>query len=186
MNSRNNIIFVGGIHGVGKTTLCENVSNELSIEHLSSSNLISKLDFERINKDKRVWDIKDNQNILLEAIKLFLEEDKDYLLDGHFCLIDSDNYIREIPETVFEALGILAIIILTNNENIILERLKLRDDNDYSLEFIQVFQEKEIAYGKYVANKIKVPIKVIDISKEEVDIASSIKELLYDWNNKPK
>ena len=31
--------------------------------------------------------LKRNQNILIDAIEKFLEHDKLYLLDGHFCLI---------------------------------------------------------------------------------------------------
>lgn len=111
MEIKKNIIFVGGIHGVGKTTICNNLSNELSIEHYSSSNLISMLDSERIKQDKRVEDIQDNQNMLLEAIKYFLDKDTFYLLDGHFCLINSDNIIQKVPVKVFELLGIKGIIL---------------------------------------------------------------------------
>lgn len=180
MKVKNNIIFVGGIHGVGKTTLCKKLSRQLSIEHFSSSDLISMLDTQRIRQDKRVDDIQDNQNILLEAVEYFLDKNKVYFLDGHFCLIDSDNSIREIPVKVFELLGIKGIIIISDNENEILERLRARDNRDYSLEFIRKFQEKEIYYASHVAKLIKVPLRIIDISNEESDIISSVKELIYD------
>ena len=35
-----NIIFIGGIHGVGKGTLCEKVCNDLNIRHLSASEVL--------------------------------------------------------------------------------------------------------------------------------------------------
>ena len=175
MKTKKNIIFVGGIHGVGKTTLCKKISKELSIDHFSSSDLISML---RVKQDKKVDNIRDNQNMLLESVKCFLDNDKVYLLDGHFSLIDSDNFIQEIPIEVFELLGIRGIIILFDYEEKILERLKGRDNRDYSLQFIRNFQEKEISYAKQVAEKIKVPIRIIDISKEESDITFSVKKLL--------
>jgi adenylate kinase len=178
MKTKKNIIFVGGIHGVGKTTLCKKISKELSIDHFSSSDLISMLDLRRVKQDKKVDNIRDNQNMLLESVKCFLDNDKVYLLDGHFSLIDSDNFIQEIPIEVFELLGIRGIIILFDYEEKILERLKGRDNRDYSLQFIRNFQEKEISYAKQVAEKIKVPIRIIDISKEESDITFSVKKLL--------
>ena len=63
------IIFVGGIHGVGKTTLCRKISEKLLLKHFSASDLISNLKSENIAKDKKVSDVNENQNILLESIK---------------------------------------------------------------------------------------------------------------------
>jgi 2-phosphoglycerate kinase len=34
------MIFVGGIHGVGKTLFCRNVTQHLDIEHVTASSLI--------------------------------------------------------------------------------------------------------------------------------------------------
>ena len=36
------IIFVSGVHGVGKTTLCKKIASRYKIEHFSASNLIAK------------------------------------------------------------------------------------------------------------------------------------------------
>lgn len=178
MKDKKNIIFVGGIHGVGKTTFCNNLSKELSLEHFSSSTLISMLDSQRIKQNKRVDDIKNNQSILLEAVNYFLNSDRVYLLDGHFCLIDGNSCIQKIPISVFELLGIKGIILLFDCEEKILKKFKKRDARDYSLEFIKKFQEEEMLYAKYVAKKIKVPLRVINISKKEEDKISIVRELL--------
>ena len=167
MECKRDIIFVGGIHGVGKTTFCKKIAKNSKLEHFSSSELISMLDYQRIKKDKKVIDIKDNQNILLDAVEYFLDKDKSYLLDGHFCLIDKDNNIKEIPASVYQSLGVKEIIVLSDYESKILERLKARDDRDYSLEFLHKFQEKEISSAKCVAKKIKVPIKVVNLSADD-------------------
>lgn len=37
-----NIIFIAGIHGVGKSTLCKKLSSRYNIEHYSASELIKK------------------------------------------------------------------------------------------------------------------------------------------------
>ena len=51
MECKWNIIFVGGIHGVGKTTFCKNIVKKSELEHFSSSELISMLDYKRMKKD---------------------------------------------------------------------------------------------------------------------------------------
>lgn len=178
MSNKRNMIFVGGIHGVGKTTLCKKMSTELLIEHFSSSELISMFDSRRIKDEKVADDIKDNQNVLLNAVQQFLYKDRNYLIDGHFCLISSDYSIKEIPLNTYESLGIKGIILLYNDEEVILKRLKDRDHKNYSLEFIQYFQQKELSHGNYVADKIKVPIKVVNLSKGEEDIKFFIRGLL--------
>lgn len=168
----NNIIFVGGIHGVGKTTFCQEISRNLSIEHFSSSQLISLFKPEAVRKEKDVHCIESNQDILLKAINNFLCKDKVYLLDGHFCLIDGKQHISEILIETFQLLAIKHIVILTANEEKILERLKIRDNVEYSLDFIRHFQQSEVNYGKYVSEKIKVPIKIIDNTSKDINIFS--------------
>jgi len=46
-----NIVFVGGIHGVGKSTICQHICRELNMEYLSASEL-SK--WEEINDDAKI------------------------------------------------------------------------------------------------------------------------------------
>ncbi|HZJ76222.1 MAG TPA: ATP-binding protein [Oscillospiraceae bacterium] len=175
---KNNIIFVGGIHGVGKTILCKRISTQLLIEHYSCSELISMLDAKKIGNDKIVHDVNNNQNVLLNAAQRLLDDENIYLLDGHFCLINNDYLIKRIPINIYESLRIKGIILLTCDEKIILDRLKRRDGKDYSLEFIQLFQQKEIEYGKYVADKIKVPIKMIDLTRGKVETELIVRDLL--------
>ena len=59
-----NIIFIGGIHGVGKGTLCEKVCNELNLQHLSASEVLK---WEEISEkeNKLVNDFTLTQNRLI-------------------------------------------------------------------------------------------------------------------------
>jgi len=53
-----NIIFIGGIHGVGKGTLCEKVCNDLNLLHLSASEVLK-------------WEeISEKENKLVEGFNL--------------------------------------------------------------------------------------------------------------------
>ena len=50
----NNMIFVGGIHGVGKTSFCKKISKAYSLEFYSASALISEIKKEQFSKNKMV------------------------------------------------------------------------------------------------------------------------------------
>ncbi|MBY6825656.1 ATP-binding protein, partial [Clostridium botulinum] len=147
----NNIIFVGGIHGVGKTTLCNHMSKKIKLENYSSSDLIKNLNSKRIRTDKKVDDIDKNQNVLIRAVREYLlDSKKDYILDGHFCLINNENDIEEIPIETFRKLNLKVIIVITDNPKNIMKKLQFRDDKKYSLDFIDFFQKKEVEYAKFV------------------------------------
>ena len=65
---KNDIIFIGGIHGVGKGTLCERIESELGIVHLSASEVLKWKDFNVDSSDKRVADIDATQDRLLKNL----------------------------------------------------------------------------------------------------------------------
>ena len=64
----NGVIFVAGVYGVGKSTLCEKLSKELSIPFYSASDLISKVNGESYGTNKVVKDKSQNQDILADVI----------------------------------------------------------------------------------------------------------------------
>lgn len=78
------VIFVSGVYGVGKTTICNLLSNELSIPSFSSSELISKHNGEEYGVNKFVEDKDKNQLILIKAVNEILEAKPKFLLNGHF------------------------------------------------------------------------------------------------------
>lgn len=173
-----NIIFIAGIHGVGKTTLCEKIADYFRIPHYSASQLIARSDNEKVNRDKRVEDVENNQNILLNALKRYTDCDKLMLLDGHFCLINKELQLREVPLETFKTLGIAQIVVLTNDPQVILNRLQDRDKNSmYSLEFITMFQEREISWAKYVGKQCNIEVSVVDLRSND-NCTEHIKELI--------
>ena len=82
------LIFISGIHGAGKTFFTEKVKERCEITTYTASKLIA--DFKKcvFDSNKRVDNIFDNQQILLAALKEMSTTDKEFLLDGHFCLLD--------------------------------------------------------------------------------------------------
>lgn len=160
------VIFIGGVHGVGKTTICNNISNGFGIKHYSSSSLITRIKSDKVNINKKVGNIEGNQNILLEAINEYVDEQGINLLDGHFCLIDENGLIKNIPLETFSSISILEIIVLVDNPENIVERLKNRDSNVYTLDFIKYFQDQEIKYAKLVSKKLNIRLNIIDMNEK--------------------
>ncbi|MDO9566554.1 MAG: AAA family ATPase [Candidatus Desulfaltia sp.] len=95
------MIFISGVHGVGKSYFCEEVKRRLGLNAYSASMLISELKKERFEKNKLIRDIDDNQDYLLSAIKRIRGSEKFYLLDGHFCLLNAQGQVQRIHLQTF-------------------------------------------------------------------------------------
>lgn len=151
------IIFIGGIHGVGKSTFCQSLASKIKAKHLSASELIVMAKNEESSSSKRVKNINKNQNILIHAMNEYLNDDVLYLLDGHFCLINETGEISKVPEQTYRSISPMAIILLHDDPNRIHTRLNDRDNKHYNLEFIRDFQNQELTYSKQVADKLNIP-----------------------------
>ena len=144
INSRR-IIFVAGIHGVGKTTLCNELSSQFGIEHFSASSLIAKEKEEKYLHDKRVENVGENQDHLLVAINKSFDSADWYLLDGHFCLLNRNNKITRIPYSTYEGISPMAVLVLFDEPFEIYSRLSSRDNAKYEIALLKSLQEEEIA-----------------------------------------
>lgn len=58
-------------------------------------------------------------------------EIKNYILDGHFTLLDGKEAIRPIPISTFKAIKPDKLIVITESPAIIMDRLELRDRKKY-------------------------------------------------------
>lgn len=155
-NMLHKIIFVGGVHGVGKTTLCKSLSLGFHIEHHSASGLISKL--KQVHFTSKLTDnIEGNQDALIVAVGEFLNYDKYYLIDGHFCLINQDGNVIKIPLSIYTEMAPKAIILLQDNPEDIHRRLIKRDKEKFNVNFLRTFQEAEISYSETIAADLAIP-----------------------------
>ncbi len=162
MSKSKKIIFVGGIHGVGKGTFIEAVTARCqSVEGLSCSTILK---WENPTH-KVVENVEENQNKLLANIPYFIDMDKEYLLDGHFCLLTENGDIERVPMDVFETINPDMILLIEENPTIICQRLLQRDSVLYSIELIKAFLQEERTYAKEVAETLGIPIKVCNPEK---------------------
>ena len=166
------MIFVSGIHGVGKSYFCEEVKSRLGFKAYSASTLISEIKNELFKKDKLIADIDENQGHLLAAVKRLDGQEEFYLLDGHLCLLNSQGEVQRINLQTFIDLKPHGILLLTENPAIIAARRKNRDGIDYNKEQIDIFQNEEITYAEEVSLLLGIPLY---ISKGADDIENAVK-----------
>lgn len=63
------MIFISGVHGVGKSYFCDMVKKELGINAFTASQLIEKKKNRVFDSNKRIKDIDDNQRLLIESLE---------------------------------------------------------------------------------------------------------------------
>ena len=153
------VIFVSGIHGVGKTYFCNLVREKINIQSYSASQLIATKRNKIFSADKLVSDIYDNQTLLVEAIKE-LREREEFILDGHFCLLNELGKITRIPSDTYTLLKPDVMILLTEQPEIIADRRFQRDGVYQETSDISAFQEEEKKYAEEIAEKVGIPLVV--------------------------
>ncbi len=161
MNDRK-IIFVGGIHAVGKGTVCKKLAKKFDFEHLSASQVLKWNEISD-SKNKKVQNFTTTQDRLLTNLDKIVKPNKKYLLDGHFTLLNSKGQPEKIDESTFIGIRPKSIILLTCEPKIIFERLKQRDNSIYELSVLEKMQEMEVEHANYISKKLEIPLfTVID------------------------
>jgi len=166
------MIFISGIHGVGKSYFCEKVKSCLRIDAYSASTLISELKSELFKKDKLIADIENNQDYLLAAVKKLDEMEQIFLLDGHLCLLNAQGDVQRISIQTFIDLKPRGIVLLTEDPVVIAERRKTRDGVDHDIGKISAFQNEEVTYAEEISELMGIPLY---ISQGARDIENAIK-----------
>lgn len=156
------VIFVAGIHAVGKSTACEFVSAELGIPHYTASQIIRGEKSAAVPAgSKLVDDVAENQRLLIQGVSR-LSASGIILLDGHFTLQrKSDGAIEAISVDVFREIQVSAVVVFTDDPVKIAERTFARDEAVLPLKYLQDHQEAEVMHAKQVASALGVPIVML-------------------------
>lgn len=157
-----NILF-SGVHGVGKEFYLNKVKNKIERFNIySASDLIEKYQESADAGYKKVSNVKGNQEILIKAIKnISSSKNKNFILDGHLCIYNSENSVVRIPENFFIEAEIEGIILLQDSSEIIFDRIYKRDGNKIDIKFIEQMQEEEQKYAMELKQKYNIPYTVI-------------------------
>jgi adenylate kinase len=166
------VIFIGGIHGVGKGYMAAKLSEDLGVPAYSASELIKNEKNAPVDISKVVLDASDNQDHLVLAVNKLEEKHDVVILDGHFVLLGDDGFF-DIPQSTFEGLSISAIVLMVDNVNIIRERLLLRDKDAPSLVLLEKMQRRE----KLQAEKSALNLGVNILTSVSGDYEAAIQSL---------
>lgn len=179
MTSIRKITFIGGIHGVGKSSICQNICEELNIQYLSASELIKWNEINEDSKNKKVVDIPSTQDLLLMGLRRTVGNENYYLLDGHYCLLDYNNNIVNVPLQTFKQINPRLLIIILDDVEKIKKRLETRDRKPYDYGLLESLQNEELSYAEYLSKTLRV--KLLKGSKGNYStITNSLRKILFE------
>lgn len=164
------IVFVGGVHGSGKSTLCRCLAKLLPARHVTAGALIREAAVPGHVvtvgvQDKAVPDVDANQAVLLRGLSAYMArtacDTRPLLLDGHFSLMDPSGDIVDVPAAVFQAIAPVAVLLVQADATTVHERLESRAAEAPSSETIERLAERERQRAIATSDDLKIPMWVL-------------------------
>ncbi|WP_071849938.1 ATP-binding protein [Duganella sp. HH105] len=173
-----NVIFLAGVHGVGKGYLGAPVAASLNIVHCTASQLIrDEKGRATWGGDKLVADVDDNQVALINAVNRQRASTRTILLDGHFVLRGMGGGLIRLAIDVFSSLRLSGVILLCDDAETIAARLASRDGVSTSSESIAELAAEEAAHARAICCALEIPLIVVD-SPTEMHLMDAVMKLL--------
>lgn len=174
------MIFMAGIHGVGKTTIGRMLEEKWNIRCVTASVLIETASDQVMPGNKVINSIEENQEFLLREVSKLRNCGGQFILAGHFCLINGMCEIERISLDVFEKLNPEMIVIITAHPKSIAKRNKDKGQLLSNVEFVDRFQKAEIGYGEEVGRYLGVPCYIVENDEKNPDaLLNVLKEELW-------
>ncbi|HEX7890775.1 MAG TPA: ATP-binding protein [Ramlibacter sp.] len=154
------VVFVGGVHGVGKSTCCAQVAQLTGCLHVTASEIIRRERSQAIaSAGKLVSDVDGNQKLLIRGFHTVRLQTGSVpiLLDGHFAMRDGLGEIQSVSVDVFRSLGIDRVVCLLDEPSAIAARIQQRDGTAPSEREIAELQDAESRHARLVAVAIAAP-----------------------------
>lgn len=167
---KGSVIFVSGVYGVGKSTLCCNLSKKDHLPFYSAGDLISEINGEKYGSNKRVNNKNINQDILVDEVTNISKNQDLIILAGHFCVMGQDGKPEELPPDIYRKLNLSSIILLEANSERIIKNLKLRDGKQYLKEQIEGFLNAERTSAYKISESLRIPLFIHDMKFEDTDM----------------
>ena len=168
--SADGVIFIAGVYGVGKSTLCKNLESVVKIPSFSAGDLISEINGEFYGKNKVVKDKYNNQNILIIAVKNKLIQTPKILLAGHFCILNTKNEVEILPEFVYKEMPLSKIVLLEADVRRICENIQNRDNKAYPQKLLNDMTEKERRQAIKISSDLNIPLIIHHMNFDQTDV----------------
>lgn len=150
------IHFIGGIHGVGKGTICSKICEQTTLVHLTASELLKWNEISAVD-NKKVADIPNTQDRLIVGLNNVTKANESYLLDGHFCLFNAEGNVEKVPLETFVKIAPKSITVVTAKVELIKQRLEKRDKKTYDFDVLATMQNTEKEYAKEISAHLNIP-----------------------------
>jgi len=169
------IIFVLGVHGVGKSYLSSFFAESNCWLHKSASDLIKQSGSVNWGNDKKVKDIVGNQRPLVSAILNLKTNNRDVLIDGHAALLDINGNVNTVDSSVFKAMELDGLILLEEDADIIRDRFRSRGKGEIEYD-LETLQKAERDQTLAIAHEAHIPVRTLYRTSHE-DFSTAIFEL---------
>ena len=172
------VIFLAGIYGTGKTTLGNELSVRLGLPCFQASELITERNGEKYGATKHVKDVKNNQDILAEAVADLRKKHEAFIMTGHFAIFDKAHKVAEIPQEVFGRLGLSAIVLLETTTEKVIQHIRGRDGKEYTAAEIDTLSQAERRLAKQAAERVGIPLHIrqMDFVNDGTEIVKALQE----------
>lgn len=154
-------VFVGGIHGAGKTTLVRRLSLDLDLREFSAGRLLREREVTGSGTSKASSSFESDQLYVVERLLEITGQREDILLDGHFALSLSDGEVLHIPERFFRRLNPVALLLLDVPVGVARDRLLRRDGKAPPAAFLATLRNEELAAATNVGHSLSLPLCVL-------------------------
>lgn len=172
------VIFLAGVHGVGKGFFGTPAAISMGIAHLTASQLIREEKGQTTwGSDKQTSELDDNQLALICAVGKRRLTHPNLLLDGHFVLRNVQGLLTPLATSVFKELHLTGVILLTEEANIIASRLALRDKGTPDVQAISELAAAELTHAQAVCNELELPLIAIH-APTLANVTDAIKRLI--------
>lgn len=168
-------IFLAGVHGAGKSSVCQSVFEPAGFHCVSASSIIRNAAGE-VRPTKTVVNVDSNQAKLLDGVSELKLSHRWLILDGHFVLLRPDKEFERIDVAVYRELNPDAIIVMKAAPELIASRLGSRDATSWNPNFVERFQDCEIEHASRIAAELKIPIQILECTDDAKQLISKLIE----------
>jgi len=170
-DSKSILIFIGGVHGSGKTTIGTKAALRLGADFKSCSQIILGERQTQTVSTPGIADVELNQRALIAGLKRLRSSSVTVLLDGHFSLKTQNDGIQPIPLFVFDAMLPDVLCLVETSSSSISIILASRDGVAIPETAIIEHQEQERRFAGLVSKHLGRPLIVLNGDDDNAQLA---------------
>lgn len=171
LDCSNKLIFIGGVHGSGKTTIGTRAALRLGADFKSCSQIIRAERQTQIVSTSGIADLEVNQRALIAGLNRSRCLSVTVILDGHFTLKTKNDGIQPIPISVFEAMLPDVLFLVETSSSSICNRLASRNGEVILEAAIIEHQEQERRFSRLISHHLGRPLIVLNGDDDNAHLA---------------